>query len=606
MATAISERYNGNGQHGIPLALHRADEVEALRRERDALRREVDAERAARQTAERQVSDVWRIMNRAQWRHSERVIYTSVILRGNKETDGNGPAVLDGASDAWANIAGRGTVNATLKALKDAALLNRPTSRTPVKGRDGETRWQTDSVIFAPLQVPETLPDTLAPGANRTRSKAVEKSKRNAQRRAERIIAGLECPHCHKVGTLGIVCKGCGCVLEPVKGSAEPAECQTLAHSVYIGQTLTSGGEVNDAGAGGDAAATLAGDGWPKPTAPPIIEPPIGQTLTSEADGAADALVHLAGDALAGAEAVEYLARAGAAFTFAAAGGKAAIEPGWPDKPHGLRDALAHLKRGGNVGILSGVGQLAVIDLDEHAGDFLRAHPALAAAPLVFRRDAPERVKIVIRLEGEAGEHFAAGDDARRKVEYLASHHHGIIAGTHASGATIEVRPGVLPTMTGEAARALCVAWADAPPPIIEPPVLTPARTPATASSTTGSGRASAAERDALRDEAIAWANADAGIRGEVDAWLATLKREGSYYSIRPDDRTPSAKWGDCDGQRRIMRDFGRVSKRDKAMDDFELWTRITHNGDKGAATRAVIRLYCTAKGKPLPALAGR
>ena len=604
MATAISERYigNGNGQHGIPLALHRADEVDTLRRERDAAMARAQAAEARAQTAERQVSDVWRIINRAQWRHAERNIYAAVILRGNKETEGNGPAVLDGASDAWANIAGRGTVNATLKALKDAKLLNRPTTRTPVKGRDGETRWQTDSVIFAPLQAPETLPETLAPGANRTRSKALAKSARNAQRRAERIIAGLECPHCHKVGTLGIVCKGCGCVVEPVKGSAEPAECQTLAHSVYIGQTLTSGEDVNDAGAGGDVAATLAGDGWPKPTTPPVIEPPIGQTLTSEAGGAADALVHLAGDALAGAEAVEYLARAGAAFTFAAAGGKKAVEAGWPDKPHGLRDALAHLKRGGNVGILSGAGGLAVIDLDEHAGEFLRAHPHLAAAPLVFRRDAPERVKIVIRLEGEAGEHFAAGDDARRKVEYLASRHHGIIAGTHASGAVLEVRPGEMPTMTGEAARAICVAWADVRPPIIEPPVRTPAKTPATASSTTGSGRASAAEMRALWAEAIAWANADADIRGIVDGWLAKLPRDGKYYSIRPDDRTPSAKWGDCDGQRRIMRDFGRVSKRDAAMDDFELWTRITHNGDKGAATRAAIRLYCTATGKPIPA----
>ena len=610
MATAISERYNGSGQHGMPLTLTRADEVETLRRERDAAMARAQTLEARAQTAERQIADVWRIMARPGWRFSERVIFTSVILQGNKETGGSGPAVLDGNSDAWANIAGRGTVNATLKALKDAKLLNRPTDRTPVKGRDGETRWQTDSAIIAPLQVPETLPDTLAPGANRTRSNALAKSARNSLKRAQRIIAGLECPHCGKVGTLGIACKGCGCVLETVKGSAEPAECQTLAHSVYIGQTLTSAEGINDAPAGGDAAATLADDGWPEVTAPPIIAP-IGQTLTlPEADGAADALVHLTGPTMTGAVTLNYFAEDGAAFTFAPAQSKKAMGAAWPDNPHGLRDALAHLKRGGNVGILSGAGGLAVIDLDEHAGEFLRAHPHLAAAPLVFRRDAPERVKIVIRLEGEAGEHFAAGDDARRKVEYLASRHHGIVAGTHARGATIEVRPGVLPTMTGEAARAICVAWAAVRPPIIEPPARTPARTSATASSGTsaneGSGVMSAAERDALRDEAIAWANADAGIRGEVDAWLATLKREGKYYSIRPDDRTPSAKWGDCDGQRRIMRDFGRVSKRDAAMDDFELWTRITHNGDKGAATRAVIRLYCTAKGKPLPALAGR
>ena len=606
MATAISERYgNGNGQHGIPLALLRADEVETLRRERDAAMARAQTLEARAQTAERQIADVWRIMARPQWRFSERVIYASIILRGNKE-NGSGPAVLDGGANAWAHIAGRGTVNATLKALKDAKLLNRPTDRTPVKGRDGETRWQTDSAIFAPLQVPETLPDTLAPGANRTRSNALAKSARNSLKRAQRIIAGLECPHCGKVGTLGIACKGCGCVLETVKGSAEPAECQTLAHSVYIGQTLTSAEGINDAPAGGDAAATLADDGWPEVTAPPIIAP-IGQTLTlPEADGAADALVHLTGPTMTGAVTLNYFAEDGAAFTFAEAGSKKAMGAAWPDNPHPAREALAHLKRGGNVGILSGAGGLAVIDLDEHAGEFLRAHPHLAAAPLVFRRDAPERVKIVIRLEGEAGEHFAAGDDARRKVEYLASRHHGIIAGTHASGATIEVRPGEMPTMTGEAARAICIAWADAPPPIIEPPVRTPAKTPATASSTTGSGRASAAEMRALWAEAIAWANADADIRGIVDGWLAKCKREGKYYSIRPDDRTPSATWGDCDGQRRIMRDFGRVSKRDAAMDDFELWTRITHNGDKGAATRAAIRLYCTAKGKAIPAWAGR
>ena len=108
----------------------------------------------------------------------------------------------------------------------------------------------------------------------------------------------------------------------------------------------------------------------------------------------------------------------------------------WPDHPHTLREALAHLKRGGNVGILSGAGGLAIIDLDEHAGEFLRAHPVLASAPLIFRRDAPERVKIVIRLEGEAGDYFAAPADARRKVEYFAGGHHGIVAGKHASGAT--------------------------------------------------------------------------------------------------------------------------------------------------------------------------
>ena len=270
MATAISERYNGNGQHGIPLTLTRADEVEALRRRADAAEARAQALEARAARAERQVSDVWRIMARPGWRFSERVIYTSAILDGNRRT-ASGPAVLNGASDAWAHIAGRNTVNATLKALSDAGLLNRRVDRTPVKGRDGATEWDTKSAVFAPLQAPEALPDTLAPGPNRVRSKAVEKSKRNAQKRAERIIAGLECPHCHKVGTLGIVCKGCGCVLEPVKGSEEPEPYQSLGHSEYIAQSLTRAAEVNEGGAGGGTAEPPVADGWPALTAPPSL-----------------------------------------------------------------------------------------------------------------------------------------------------------------------------------------------------------------------------------------------------------------------------------------------------------------------------------------------
>jgi len=607
--TAISERYNGNGNgNAAPLTLTSATALEQLRRE-------VETERAARQAAEaraaraeRQVHDVWRIMARPGWRFSERVIYTSVILRGNKERE-SGPAVLDGASDAWAHIAGRNTVNATLKALSDAGLLNRTVDRTPVKGRDGETEWDTKSAVFAPLQAPEALPDTLAPGANRVRSKAVEKSKRNAQKRAERIIAGLECPHCHKVGTLGIVCK-CGHVLEPVKGSTEPGTCQSLGHSEYIAQSLTRAADgFNEDAAGGEAPAPSGSDGWPALTAPPLTEP--YQTLVRETDGAADALEHLTGPALTGAEAVDYLASLGASFTFAPAQSKKAMGAAWPDNPHTAAEALAHLKRGGNVGILAGMGGLALIDLDEHAGDFLRQHPDLAGAPRIFRRDAPERVKIVIRLEGEAGPYFAAGDDARRKVEYLATRRHGIVAGKHASGATIEVRPGVLPTMTGEAARALCVAWADAPVPIIEPPTrrpstTSPAATSTSASSATGSGRMSAAEARALHEAAITWANADADIRGAVDAALAKLPQSGkggrTYYSLRTDDTKPSATWGKRDASRRLMCDHGRAER--KLMDDFELWTRFEHNGDKRKAVCEAVRLYCTATGKPSPAWA--
>ena len=619
--TATIERQNGNGQHAA-----RTDEVETLRRERDAAE-------ARAQAARRTLIDMRRVLTQTGWNPAQRIQYAMLQARVDN-APGDGPAaVLEGGARQWSKQLGRGfgeqTVSANLAALQRAGLLQREERKQKMPDGTVKTVY---SGIHVWRTLPAELPATLEDGPRRENARTTS----DKQRALYRALKATACPECGTVGEFAITCTACGTALQDEARETLPASETDTGPDAALDAAVAGGDSINDAC--GSAPDDPWADVWPsvtddgQETLPPISRGadflPTGETEGGpEAEGEAagiidirngeetlpaiaipDALEHLTGPTMTGAVTLNYFAEDGAAFTFAEARGKKATETGWPDKPHGLRDALAHLKRGGNVGILSGAGGLAVIDLDERAGEFLRAHPALASAPLIFRRDAPERVKIVIRLEGEAGEHFAAGDDARRKVEYLASRHHGIVAGTHARGATIEVRPGVLPTMTGEAARAICVAWAAVRPPIIEPPARTPARTSATASSGTststneGSGLMSAAERDALRDEAIAWANADAGIRGEVDAWLATLKREGKYYSIRPDDRTPSATWGDCDGQRRIMRDFGRVSKRDAAMDDFELWMRITHNGDKGAATRAAIRLYCTATGKPIPA----
>lgn len=592
--TAISERYNGNA---APLTLTNAAALEQLRRERDELRRERDAEMAARQAAERQVRDVRRVLTAPRWQLSARVLYAEILIRAN-ETHGEGPATMQGAARVWTHIAGERTVRANLAALEDAGLIERMLEREAVSTPDGK-RWQTDSTIISPRHAPASLP-ALGPDANRERSRVTAKRERDELVLAREHLARVTCPECHTTGEWAITCTACGCILEDEPESGAPLERQTLPGNEYGRQTLPDGGEFNEGAAGGEAPATLEDANWPD--APPIIEPRAANFAGRETDGAAEALEHLTGPALAGADAVEYLASLGASFTFAPAQSKKAMGAAWPDNPHTAAEALAHLKRGGNVGILSGAGGLAVIDLDEHAGDFLRQHPHLAGAPLIFRRDAPERVKLIIRLEGEAGEYYSHKDSPgwRRKVEYLASRHHGIIAGTHASGATIEVRPGEMPTMTGEAARALCERWADAPPPIIDPPArISRAATSATASSTTGS-----ATDDGIGREAVAWFNADAGCRREVDALLAKLPRSGKHYALRPDDGTPSATWGKCDGQRRIMRDYGRASKADALMDDFELWTRLEHNGDKAAAYREAARLYCAATGKRSPAWA--
>ena len=617
--TATIERQNGNGQHAA-----RTDEVETLRRERDAAE-------ARAQAARRTLIDMRRVLTQTGWNPAQRIQYAMLQARVDN-APGDGPAaVLEGGARQWSKQLGRGfgeqTVSANLAALQRAGLLQREERKQKMPDGTVKTVY---SGIHVWRTLPAELPATLEDGPRRENARTTS----DKQRALYRALKATACPECGTVGEFVITCTACGTALQDEARETLPASETDTGPDAVLDAAVAGGDGINDAP--GSAPEDPWADVWPtvtddgRETLPAISRGadflPAGETeggreTAGEAAGiidirngeetlpaiaAPDALVHLTGPTMTGAVTLNYFAEDGAAFTFAEAGSKKAMGAAWPDNPHTAAEALAHLKRGGNVGILSGAGGLAVIDLDEHAGDFLRAHPVLASAPLVFRRDAPERVKIIIRLEGEAGEYFAAPGEARRKVEYLASRHHGIVAGTHASGATIEVRPGEMPTMTGAEARALCVAWADIPPAVIEPPArISRAATSATASSGTsandGSGAMSAAERDALRDEAIAWANADAGIRGEVDAWLATLKRDGKYYSIRPDDRTPSATWGDCDGQRRIMRDYGRVSKRDARMDDFELWTRITHNGDKGAAVREAVRLYCAATGKPLP-----
>jgi hypothetical protein len=113
MATAISERYNGNGHNAAPLTLTNAGELEQLRRERDAAEARANTEEAGRRSAERQLRDVRRILTAPRWQLSARVLYAEILLRAN-ETRGDGPATLQGAARVWAHIAGERTVRARI------------------------------------------------------------------------------------------------------------------------------------------------------------------------------------------------------------------------------------------------------------------------------------------------------------------------------------------------------------------------------------------------------------------------------------------------------------------------------------------------------------
>lgn len=131
------------------------------------------------------------------------------------------------------------------------------------------------------------------------------------------------------------------------------------------------------------------------------------------------------------------LAAEGAGFCLIPQGGKAPFYKGWQRSPKPLEEARAHAKRGGNVGMLGGAPSagLVVLDFDADVAGALRALPALTRTIRIYRDNAPERGKFVVRcVDGEPPnvKHKASG------TEIIATGGQGVIHGTHPSGARIK------------------------------------------------------------------------------------------------------------------------------------------------------------------------
>lgn len=129
------------------------------------------------------------------------------------------------------------------------------------------------------------------------------------------------------------------------------------------------------------------------------------------------------------------LADAGAAFCLIPAKSKAPVYKAWQRTPKTAAEALAHARGGGNVGLLTGKhsGGLVILDYDRDVDQVLAKFPALATTIRIFRQNAPERAKFIVRVVGEL--------PTSRKhecMEILADGRQGIIHGMHATGARIE------------------------------------------------------------------------------------------------------------------------------------------------------------------------
>lgn len=566
-----------------PLTLARADEVAALREK--CARQEVEIARLDALVKERdaQIADIAGIVTQKGngWVPTTKVLLTAIKCRAFLSPNGDAFTGLEGSAAFWQEVIGLGekTIGASLRQLDDAKVITRNIERARIDHPDGAHTFRTDSTLSVPTTPGQTLPAAL-PESPRRKSAARASSRQREAMRA--VLSGIACAHCGTIGDFTVTCASCGEPLDLADHDHDHDHpegqdlkgCKVPDKVIYRAQNAPTAAK--------QSLTAPAQDAGQPPDAPPAVSDSLKVRSS-----------HLQGATLAGAATIDYLASLGAAFTLAQPRDKAAYKRDWQTTPESLKGATAHLQRGGNVGLLSGAStdradgvRLVVIDLDADAAPFLAAHADLAGAPQIWRRNAPDRCKVIVGVVGEPGHYFKASDKARRRIEYMAGRHHGIVAGTHATGAVIECVPGHVPVATADHWLTLCRAWAGEPvEDVIEP---TSRRAPDVAPGQLARGD--------LRGLAIAWWNSSPANRAAVDELLARCPRAAGKVAIRPDDRTPSACWTKDDYGKRIMRDYGTS----ESLDDFELWLRLTGK-DKRAAVGDVVIEYCRVHGLQAP-----
>lgn len=97
------------------------------------------------------------------------------------------------------------------------------------------------------------------------------------------------------------------------------------------------------------------------------------------------------------------LEKAGGAFCPVQPMSKKPSEANWQLTPYTVTEILPHLKIGGNVGLLVGRTSfgLCVLDLDCDLPRFLATFPEFQHTARITRWDAPDRAKLLIKVEGE-------------------------------------------------------------------------------------------------------------------------------------------------------------------------------------------------------------
>lgn len=535
------------------------------------------------------------------------------------------------------------TANGAIKKCADYKLLNRkvdhvavdaignPVQAQAMNAAKGD-HWESRTTITLPLKLAVDRLAKMRAAADEDAAALATAEQARGRKNAKvnqglidlgRKLKEFTCPSCGATGEWALTCHKCGTTWETaemlagdqdiakmpenpvtrnIRDTEKQPEIDPTPESGKTARISSNTRENRDTGEssterGGDITraidAVVVQDDAGAPDRGAVGDP--GDLAIGDQPAEVDDLAQ--GEIVQGADVVDFLAAGlGAVFCEVEKGTKKAINPcdQWGEPLNYLDyplpgDCAAITNRmagGGNIGILTGRGHLGIVDIDDHAGDFLALWPDLANQPLIYRDNAPDRVKVVVWVEDDDMKtHHLQGNG--HKVDLLGRGAMAVIAGQHESGAVIRCR---LPSNDLKVYK-----WSE-----LEGRAEVFTNTPAarlSVSKVSTAGRLAIAGArpagDMLR-AALQWWMDDPSNRAQVDRLLAGCKSKGGFIAVRPDDRTPSTRASTDGFYKRTWRDFGT----NETLDDFELYCRLT-NTDKHTYKWQVVDDYRAAMGKP-------
>lgn len=487
-------------------------------------------------------------------------------------------------SDAMHALVKAGVI-AWRKDVKPEGAVNRYGEPIPVNvasKKNGDfITWQHTSVValFADVEMPEHAPKPANVERARVRAAAERQRVRQMQDELQELLRERDCPSCGAHGALrahiSATCATCGeifdadeldemmsapaipeaprrCDADELDECAQRPNLQTLQNSVCTHPAKFAGSQP-------DALKEECSTGHRD----------VESANFADGDDAALPVE------LEGADTIAYLSSLGVnafARQHVIGAKKAGYGASWLDDALRPGAAIEHLARSTRhlVGILPEACNVVMLDVDAGLSEFLALHPGARAWCRVTRRNAPERAKFIVRVQGDdkARNMVRESSDKARKIEVLSARRAGVVAGKHPSGAAYTLVTGAIPELDVAQVLALVDSFVPAP---AAPAAPAPAKFAGSASSSTPSGSAA---RRAIQH----WLAQPQNV-AQVLALIERRPHAGKHFSLRDNDSTPSCMLTSSDA----VHDYGTGAH----YDFFDVWCILTNTNKRSAINDA-------------------